>query len=427
MQKTNPTAAIYTLGCRVNQYESQSISESLTHFGVEICDWNDVCDIYVINTCAVTKESGRKSQQMIRQAHKRNPQAAIFVTGCEAQLKQEALLQLGGVVCVCGNANKMQIVEKVKEYLQGNTEQSALFLPLTCYEPMRITQSERTRAYVKIQDGCNGKCAYCIIPRLRGPVRSRPIADTLNEIRVLAQNGYREVVLTGIETAAYQDDLATLMEQVNAIDGIERIRLGSMDPSAVSADFIAKIASLSCVMPHFHLSLQSGCDATLSRMRRRYNTSQIQRAVDSLRQLMPSVQFTADIIVGFPGETEEEFEQTYQFLQKLRLSGIHIFPYSIRPQTEAATMPHQVEKEVKSARLARLEDLKAQMWRDIAQEQIGTIHSVLFEQWDGVRAYGHTEHFLQVAIESELPLDNRIASVRITEAKDGILHGIIAP
>ncbi len=418
-----PKAAIYTLGCRVNQYESRSIAERLASFGVQICAWGDICDLYIVNTCAVTAQSGRKSRQMIRQAHHLNPAAAILVTGCEAQLAQKALLDMDGVVYVCGNANKMSVVDAALSILQGKSHAHCSFLPLDCYEPMHITSSERTRAYVKIQDGCNGKCAYCIIPRLRGEVRSREMDDILAEIRGLAQNGYREVVLTGIETSAYQYDLADLMEQVNAIDGIARIRLGSMDPSAMRPSFIDRIASLSHVMPHFHLSLQSGCDATLARMRRRYNTAQVKEAICYIRQKMPNVQFTADIIVGFPGETEEEFDQTYRFLQSVHLSHIHIFPYSPRPMTEAAGMPDQISKEIKSARLAQLEGLVRQMKAEILANEIGKTVPVLFEQCDGAYIYGHTENFLEVAVPFDTARDNEILDITFVDAKDGILHG----
>ncbi len=421
-----PKAAIYTLGCRVNQYESRSIAERLASFGVEICAWGEVCDLYIVNTCAVTAQSGRKSRQMIRQAHHLNPNALILVTGCEAQLAQKALLDMDGVCYVCGNANKMSVADAARAILQGKTHAPCSFLPLDDYEPMHITASERTRAYVKIQDGCNGKCAYCIIPRLRGEVRSREMGDILAEIRTLAENGYREVVLTGIETSAYQYDLATLMEQVDAIDGIERIRLGSMDPSAMRPQFVDRIASLSHVMPHFHLSLQSGCDATLARMRRRYNTAQVKEAVCYMRKKMPNVQFTADIIVGFPGETEEEFDQTYRFLQSMRLSHIHLFPYSPRPMTEAAAMPDQISAEMKSARLAQLEGLVRQMKAQILAEEIGKTIPVLFEQQSDGYIYGHTENFLEVAVQSDVAHDNELWNVTLTDAKDGILYGNFA-
>ncbi len=419
------TAAICTLGCRVNQYESQAIAEELLSHGIEMRTWDEICDLYIINTCAVTAQSSRKSRQMIRHAHKQNPNALILVTGCEAQLSKDALLQLPSVAYVCGNANKRSVVDTAIRLLQEHSAPLCNIVPLHGYEPMQITKSERTRAYVKIQDGCNGKCAYCIIPRLRGEVRSRPLEDTLSEIKTLCENGYREVVLTGIETAAYQHDLGYLMACVNDIVGIERIRLGSMDPGAMTPAFIDRIASLSHVMPHFHLSLQSGCDQTLARMRRKYNTSQIENAVTHFRAVMPNVQFTADIIVGFPGETDEEFEKTYSFLKKLKLSGLHIFPYSPRPQTEAATMPNQIPKEIKSTRLSRLEALKEEMWHEIASAYIGKTVSVLFEQWENGFATGHTENFLEAELESNIPLDNQILSVTVQRLKNGRLCGVL--
>jgi len=427
-QNAKPTAALLTLGCRVNQYESQAISQALEAQGVEILAPTDVCDFYVVNTCSVTAESGRKSRQMIHRLHKQNPGAKILVTGCEAQRDAQSLLSLEGVVYVCPNRDKMSIVSQIAAYCRGKQAEACAPFDATAslcapYEPMRITASERTRAYVKIEDGCNGKCAYCIIPSLRGSVCSRPMEDTLDEIRTLAQNGYREVVLTGIETAAYQGGLATLLSRVNEIEGIERIRLGSMDPAALTEELIDSVSSLAHFMPHFHLSLQSGCDATLKRMRRRYLCAQAAHSIAYLREKMPDVMLSADMIVGFPGETDAEFQATYEFLEAAGLYSMHIFPYSKRPGTVAATMAGQVEKATKLARAKRLEALAHQSFLAQVTPFLGRIMPVLFEQCKGGSAYGHTENFVQVCVKTERDLHNEILPVTITEIGDGILVG----
>ncbi len=426
MTKHRPTFSICTLGCRVNQYESQAIAEGLIALGYIQQDFTSACDLYIINTCAVTGESSRKSRQMIHRAHKTAPNAAIFVTGCEAQRTKEELLKIEGVTYLCGNRSKTTIL-KIAEDLRKNVPFTSLahFPTLTGYEPMAITASERTRAYVKIQDGCNGKCAYCIIPSLRGTVCSRPMEDTVKEIRTLAKNGYREVVLTGIETAAYEFGLDRLLEQVNEIHGIERIRLGSMDPASFTSDWIQRVGRLEHVMPHFHLSLQSGCDQTLKRMRRRYLTSQAEKAMEGLRRVMPNVLFTADIIVGFPGETEEEFRRTYDFLNRCGLVGLHIFPYSKRPGTVAADMSGQVSKEIKSQRLQALTELKEQMRSQLIAPYLGQRMPVLFEQCKDGIATGHTENFLEVAVRTEQDLHNQILPVRLERIEKDLILGIL--
>ncbi len=428
-QKIVPTAAILTLGCRVNQYESQAISQSLEARGILMQPPSAVCDFYIVNTCSVTAESGRKSRQMINRLHKQNPCAKILVTGCEAQRDARSLLETEGVDSVFSNRDKTAIVSRITALLRGATDAVPLFDAKTSlcapYEPMRITASERTRAYVKIEDGCNGKCAYCIIPSLRGTVCSRPIEDTLNEIRTLAQNGYREVVLTGIETAAYQYGLGTLLCRVNEIEGIERIRLGSMDPAALTVDFIDTVSSLSHFMPHFHLSLQSGCDATLRRMRRRYSCAQVERSVVYLRKKMPDMMLSADVIVGFPGETDADFQATYDFLESLGLYSMHIFPYSKRPGTEAATMPNPIPKEVKIERAKRLEELAQRSFLAQVTPFLGREMFVLFEQCKGGYAYGHTENFIEVCVKTDVDLHNEILPVTLTEIADGIMVGRI--
>lgn len=428
-EQARPTAAILTLGCRVNQYESQAIAQALEAQGITVLPPTAVCDFYVVNTCAVTSESGRKSRQMIHRLHKQNPCAKILVTGCEAQRDAATLFQTDGVDSVYSNRNKMAIVSRILALLGGASDAVPLFDANSSlcapYEPMHITASERTRAYVKIEDGCNGKCAYCIIPALRGAVCSRPMEDTVKEIEGLAKNGYREVVLTGIETAAYQYGLGALLCRVNEIEGIERIRLGSMDPAALTPAFIDTVCALSHFMPHFHLSLQSGCDATLHRMRRRYNCAQVEKSVAYLRQKMPDVMLSADVIVGFPGETDADFDATYDFLQTLGLYSMHVFPYSKRPGTEAASMPNQVQKEKKVARAKRLEELARQGFLAQVTPFLGQAVPVLFEQCKDGYAYGHTENFVQVCVKTDADLHNQIRNVLLCECGDGVVMGEI--
>ncbi len=424
MNQHTPTFAICTLGCRVNQYESQGIAEGLISLGYTQKDFSSPCDLYVINTCAVTQESSRKSRQMIHRAHKTAPQAAIMVTGCEAQRTQEELLTTPGVTYLCGNRSKTTIVERAKELLSDPTIlPSAVFPPLHGYESMTITSSERTRAYVKIQDGCNSRCAYCIIPALRGKVCSRPLGETVCEIENLAKNGYREVVLTGIETGAYEFGLDNLLEQVNKIQGIERIRLGSMDPACFTSEWIRRVSSLEHVMPHFHLSLQSGCDETLKRMRRRYLTSQAELAINNLRQAMPKVMFTADVIVGFPGETDTEFQQTYDFIDRCGFVRLHIFPYSKRPGTAAAEMPCQIPSATKSERLQALTELKNKMRQRLIAPYLGRSLPVLFEQWKNGIATGHTDNFLEVSVQTDTDLDNQIRLVQLEQLDQETILG----
>ncbi len=427
---TVATVGICTLGCRVNQYESQAIAEELTAHGLIVRPFSEVCDVYIVNTCSVTAESGRKSRQMVRRAHTQNPDAAIFVTGCEAQRAPEALCAIEGVRYLCGNREKSGIVRAVLACLRNESVPSheALSLQDAPFDSMRITSSTHTRAFVKIEDGCNGKCAYCIIPTLRGGVRSKPMEDVLAEVAGLAANGYREVVLTGIETSAYEYDLAELMAQVAKISGIARIRLGSLNPATLRPAFAEKIARIPQVMPHFHLSVQHGCNSVLHRMRRGYSVEQLQSGVQNLRRLMPQVQFSADIIVGFPGETDAEFEASYQVLQEIGFLHLHLFPYSIRPGTEAATMPNQIPESVKSERLKRLEALDVRSRRASIAPYLtpqAPALPVLFETFADGEAVGHTHHFMEVHVPSDVSLQGQILPVRLTGYTDGGVRGVL--
>ena len=341
-----PTVGIYTLGCKVNQYESEAIAEGFLAKGYEVLSPTHTCDVYVINTCTVTAESDRKARQFIRRAIKQNPNAFILVTGCMAQTQADRIATICGVDYICGNADKLSVITAAEELIQANRKPETPtihVLPADSlgFEPMKITKFDRTRAYIKIEDGCESRCTYCTIPAARGKIRSKCPQDVLEEVRGLTEGGCREIVLTGIETASYGKDLdgyslVDLLEAIDAIPGIGRIRLGSLDPSLIKPAFVSRIAKLRSLAPHFHLSMQSGSDHVLALMKRKYNTRMALGAIALLREAMPHVQFTTDMIVGFPQESDEDFAQTLAFAKEARFLMIHVFPYSKRSGTPAA-------------------------------------------------------------------------------------------
>ncbi len=419
------TVGIYTLGCKVNQYESEAIAEQLVAHGLDAhpAHPSEIADAYVINTCTVTAESDRKARQFIRRALSHNPNAYVVVTGCLAQTDAQSILRIEGVDAVIGNREKMTAATALIELIKTGKKNEA---PRLCvpaldnapFEPMTIRSFSRTRAYVKIEDGCESHCTYCIIPKARGEIRSKPLTDVIREVSTLSESGCREVVLTGIETASWgkdlnEADLGDLLCAVDAIPGIGRVRLGSLDPSLIKEAFVRRIASLPSLAPHFHLSLQSGSSSVLARMKRKYNARQAMDAIKRLRDALPDVMLTTDIIVGFPGETEEEFAQTVDFVRRARFLMVHVFPYSPRAGTPAATMPDQVPADVKSARLHTLEALASQSRTALLQQTIecGAPLSVLFETYaDGI-ASGHTPNFIEVHTPSPAPLNGCIREV----------------
>ena len=421
----NKTVGIYTLGCKVNQYESEAIGEALAARGFTLCSADEPCDVYIINTCTVTAESDRKARQFIRRAHAHNPAARVLVTGCLAQTDAGSIRAIEGVDFVCGNRNKMDIVEAAIRLC----EQDKPTVPTLCvptldgagFEPMSIRTFGRTRAYIKIEDGCENRCTYCIIPSARGHVRSKPLDEVVREVRTLTENGCREVVLTGIETASWGRDLgdaslADLLEAVDHIEGIGRVRLGSLDPSLMRPAFVERIAALRSLTPHFHLSMQSGSDAVLARMKRKYNRTQALAAIERLRAAIPNAQFTTDIIVGFPGETEEDFEQTMALAREARFLMIHVFPYSRRAGTPAADMPDQLTREVKSHRVATLSALAADIRAELLRALIGKEREVLFETYEGGFATGHTPDFIEVRVPSPVDLHGTTHTVTLIAA-----------
>ena len=429
------TVGILTLGCKVNQYESEAIAEELEKNGVCVVAHNRICDAYIINTCTVTAESDRKAKQFIRSAISKNPDAYIVVTGCLAQSSPEELTEILGVDAVVGNTEKLIAAHKVLELLkQGKKNLNPAVLvsdiDAACFEQMSITSFGRTRAYVKIEDGCENRCTYCIIPSARGKVRSKAPEDIIKEVTELTKNGCREIVLTGIETASYGKDLGDvrledLLEQVDAIEGVGRVRLGSLDPSLIRPEFAEKISKLSSLAPHFHLSLQSGSSRILALMKRKYNADMAMRAIELLREKIPNVKFTTDVIVGFPDETDEDFEATADFVSRANFLMVHIFPYSKRKGTLAAEMKNQIPTATKKERLHALEAIAAQSRKRILEEKIMSSPecTVLFETFlDGI-ATGHTDDFIEVAVKSDSPLHAKFKKVRLTHTDGSLCFG----
>ncbi len=406
------SAAFYTLGCRVNQYETQAMEEQFRNAGFEIKSFDDECDVYVINTCTVTAESDRKSRQIIRRtAQVKKPTSIVIVCGCYSQGNPDDIAAIDGVDIIIGNSGKTDICTLAIEYLEEKREKVLVadIMSVSDYEEASITSSDRTRAFVKIVDGCENHCSYCIIPSVRGKIRSRAKEDILSEIRKLSDNGYKEVVLTGIETAAYGKDfkkdgtspLSELIRDVASIEKIERIRLGSMEPTVFTEEFVREIADIPKLMPHYHLSLQSGSDTILRLMKRKYNTTQFLNIIERLRHYIPNVQLTTDIIVGFPGETQELFEETLEFAKKCEFSFIHIFPYSKRSGTPAAVMSGQIEKSVKKERVTALENSMKVVREGILSTLIGKHTKVLLETQNEDFIDGYTPEYIKVKIPLE--------------------------
>ena len=431
------TVGIYTLGCKVNQYESEAIAEYLEANQISVLSSSEICDAYIINTCTVTAESDRKARQFIRRAISKNPNAYIIVTGCFSQTSPEDIAKISGVDFICGNGEKLIAAKKLIEYFKSDKIKSDAEIYVTDinnagFEEMSIQKFDRTRAYVKIEDGCENRCSYCIIPSARGKVRSKSPQSIISEVEALVQNGCKEIVLTGIETASYGKDLgnislADILCRVDKIAGLERIRLGSLDPSLITPDFVNKISKLKTLAPHFHLSLQSGSSRVLALMRRKYNADMAMRAIELIRANITHACFTTDVIVGFPQETAEDFEATADFVRKAQFLTVHIFPYSPRKGTEAAKMKGQIDGEEKSRRLHALEKIANESTSAVLNTEFASapIKKVLFETFDGKLAYGHTDNFLEVAVRSDKDLKSQMLTVKLTEIRDNVCHGEI--
>ncbi|MDD3393181.1 MAG: tRNA (N(6)-L-threonylcarbamoyladenosine(37)-C(2))-methylthiotransferase MtaB [Clostridia bacterium] len=416
-------AASYALGCKVNQYESEAIAELFAEKGYEIVGIDEAADVYVINTCTVTNFGDKKSRQLIRKVKRQNENAIVAVVGCYAQTAPQEIMAIAGVNLVIGTKDRGQIVDMVEQYhpQSGAENHVSDIMKERIFEPLSIQKlTNRTRAYLKIQDGCSQYCAYCIIPFARGPIRSREPKEVLAEVRRLAANGFQEVVLTGIHVASYGKDrndttLLEILRQVHEVEGISRIRFSSIEPNVVTEEFAKTMAELPKVCHHFHLSLQSGCDRTLKEMNRKYDTEKYRQAVALLRKYMPQVALTTDIIVGFPGETEEDFRESYEFAKEIGFSKIHVFPYSPKKGTPAAERNDQLPNGVKSERSHKLLALSDASSTNFLEKYVGETVEVLYEKPLDTETYeGHTSNYMKVFTKSTQELSNRLVLTKIT-------------
>lgn len=420
-------AALHNLGCKVNAYETEAMQHLLEEAGYEIVPFTQKADVYVINTCSVTNMADRKSRQMLHKAKKNNPDSIVVAAGCYVQTSEKEVLNDLSVDIVIGNDRKHDLVRLLEEYSLDSVNDTVDDINdgKHDFEELFIDQTkEHTRAFIKVQDGCNQFCSYCIIPYARGRVRSRRFENVIAEVERLAANGFKEVVLTGIHLSSYGVDfeeatgLLELIQAVNAVKGIERIRLGSLEPKIVTEHFASELSKLDKICPHFHLSLQSGCDATLKRMNRKYTTKEYERGCELLHKYFVHPAITTDVIVGFPGEAEEEFEQTKAYLEHIHFYEMHIFKYSKRKGTRAAVMPDQIDEQIKAARSEKLIALGHDMSKEFRKFYIGKNEEVLFEEKAviGDKEYfvGYTKEYVKVAKKTDENLENQIVSGRIS-------------
>lgn len=417
--------AFYTLGCKVNQYETNSMMEEFINAGYEVVDYESFADVYVVNTCTVTNMSDRKSRQILRRAKEINNESVLCAVGCYAQVAKSELEKIDDIDLILGTNDKRNIVQKVEECLANHkkmSEVSDVMAERKYVEWETVAYTDKARAEVKVEDGCDRYCTYCIIPYARGPVRSRKIEDVCEEVKRIVSTGIKEVVITGIHISSYGKDLPgkpgliELLEKINDIDGVERIRLGSLEPLIIDDEFVSRIKVLSKVCNHYHLSLQSGCDATLERMNRRYRTEEFREIVKRLRDNIPEVALTTDVIVGFPGETDEEFNQTYNFLNEIKFSKMHVFKYSQRRGTKAEKFPNQIDGNIKEERSNALIEMSNKNEEEFAKQYLGKEVEVLFEREHD----GHTTNYLEVESEdSHTP--NEISKVKVKKVENGKL------
>ena len=423
--------ALHNLGCKVNAYETEAVQQMMEECGYEIVPFQEYADIYIINTCSVTNMADRKSRQMLHRAKKQNPDAVVVAMGCYVQTAAEEIKKDTAVDIVIGNNKKHELPELLKKYMEERNGKDRMQPELAVidinekgqeYEELFLKKTaEHTRAFIKVQDGCNQFCSYCIIPYARGRVRSRKTEDVLREVEHLAGQGYKEVVLTGIHLSSFGvdtgDTLLHLIEEVHKVDGIARIRLGSLEPRIITEEFAKRISKLEKLCPHFHLSLQSGCDATLKRMNRRYDTEEYANKCDVLRKYFKHPAITTDVIVGFPGETDEEFETTRKFLEKVHFYEMHIFKYSKRKGTKAAVMKEQVPEEVKTKRSGILLELEKKMSEEFREDYLGKTEEALLEEeleLDGVRYFtGYTKEYVKVVVSAKNQRANTLVHGRI--------------
>ena len=438
--------AFFTLGCKVNSYETEGMKRLFLEAGYDIVEFSDVADIYVVNTCSVTNMADRKSRQILHRAKKTNPDGIVVAVGCYVQAAADELQKDDAIDLAIGNNLKSTIVECVETFLSERNHTSKNLEDVSAapeFDPLRIEDAgERTRAFIKIQDGCNQFCSYCIIPFTRGRIRSRDAEDIISEVQELAKKGYKEIVLTGIHLSSYGADIAgknfvslkgepllEIIEKLHCIEGIERIRLGSLEPRIITEEFAEKLASFKKICPHFHLSLQSGCDSTLKRMNRHYSTAEYKKGCQILRKYFENPALSTDVIVGFPGETSEEFSITQAFLEEIAFSKMHIFKFSPRKGTKAATMDEQVSEQIKTQRSNQLLELDERLQKEYAHSFDDIIEKVLFEEIiesEG-RQYmvGHNERYIKIAVpytEDMVQKLNQILEVQVVgELQDHLL------
>ena len=451
------TVAFITLGCKVNQYETNAMTQQFIEKGYEVVEHTQKADIYIVNTCTVTNMSDRKSRQMLRRVKELNKEAIVVACGCYAQVAKEELEKIEEINLVLGNNEKKDIVEHVEKYIKNQiskkSEEDKRYIEIKNTKVQQTTEiqkkietqiedvmnqkefvefgditfTEKTRAVIKIQDGCDRFCSYCIIPYARGRVRSRKPEHILSEIRKIAKEGIKEVVITGIHIASYGKDfkqeyrLIDLLEEMNEIEGIERIRLGSIEPLLITEEFVSRLEKLSKICHQFHLSLQSGCDETLNRMNRRYTTEQFKEITKLLRKTFEDAILTTDIIVGFPGESEEEFEKTYEFLKEIKFYKMHVFKYSPRKGTKAAVMPNQIDGNKKEERSKKLIELSNENEKAYNEQYVGKEVEVLFEEEKNGMWQGHTKNYILAHYKTEENLENKMIKLQCVEAEQEYL------
>lgn len=431
MHRKNKKAALHNLGCKVNQYETDAMAQALCENGYDIVPFGEGADVYIINTCTVTNIADRKSRQMLHRAKKMNPAAVVVAVGCYVQAAGEELLEDKAIDIIIGNNKKNQLVDILEQYFKEQKKEEskiALYDDISkgCgYEEMKMTTvTEHTRAFIKIQDGCNQFCTYCIIPYSRGRIRSRSFSDIEREVTMLSKKGYKEIVLTGIHLSSYGKDLKEenitlidVIEKLSAIDGIERIRLGSLEQGIITENFIVRVSKIKKFCPHFHLSLQSGCEATLKRMNRHYTPAEYMKKCSLIRRYFEHPAITTDVITGFPGETVEEFAQTIKFLEDVCFAEMHIFKYSKRKGTLAAKMENQVDERVKAERSDELLKLNNELRKKFITEYIDKTVDILFEEKISIAGEmyftGYTKEYVRVAAKTDKDLSNKIVCVKI--------------
>lgn len=417
--------AFYTLGCKVNQYETNGMIQAFLEKGYEIVDFTEKSDIYIINTCTVTSISDKKSRQMIRRTKQLNPEAIVVAVGCYAQVAKDKLEEIKDIDLILGISEKTEIIKYVEEEIKERNPKT--YISDVMHQKQfvdfgSVNYTDKNRVAIKVQDGCNQFCTYCIIPYARGRIRSRKIENVKKEVEDLAQKGIKEIVITGIHVASYGKDLEEniglidLLEEINKIDGIERIRLSSLEPTLITEEFVKRLSRLAKICDHFHLSLQSGCNETLKRMNRHYTTEDFKKATELLRKIYPNVALTTDIIVGFPGETEEEFNATYDFLKEINFYKMHVFKYSPRHGTKAEKMPNQIDGNIKEERSKKLIELSDKNEINQNKRYINKNLDVLIEEFEEGYYKGHTTNYIMVKIqENTNNLQNKIVTVKIID------------